>query len=523
MPAVRSRSVPNRGAAAVAALAATAAAALALPLATAHADVDPAARAADCDNLFGGTIGDRDLIPAAQIVEAGTTAQWPAAPAGLLPQTVALRGPSETYNTRYQFATRGGDLYVRRASGAADPDGWRVMPLPACLDGHVASISADDDELIALDEQRRVFVMDNALKGPSLFNWSRRYGMPFWQGHGRTLPDHTIAWAWSVLSPAEDRTWVDSAGNDHAVGNDKVSHIWALRTGGQRLTFMDPWLPNDDSYEMCAPRDGRFKSVDMSVSGSSVFVIGRHGDLYTRLYDFDLSGHDDAFFSYSYWPQRKGDKNAPIQLPANGWVHQPKVPGKITSAISIAKTGTRAIHRTLRVEGLDAKGRTGYWQKDITKTRSADWTFHRTGLPLQGRRLTNDPKRDTSALDFGATPGVRYTGTVDGVKLAVARFSVHCTPTQLTLSAGGRTVALTLHSVDALRGEIRTPFLDARPRALYGNVEIPAAARRALAHAPSAIRTLVQTKLKDKRFTTVNLVATNHQLQVTELGWTLHR
>lgn len=521
MRAVRSRPVPTR-AAAVAVLAAASAAALALPIA-ARAAVDPATRAADCDSLFGGTIGDRDLIPASQIPEAGTTAQWPAAPAGLLPKVVALRGPSETYNSRYQFATRDGGLYVRRAAGAADPDGWRAMPLPACLDGHVASISADDDELIALDEQRRVFVMDNALKGPSLFDWSRRYGMPFWQGHGRTLPDKTIAWAWSVLSPAEDRTWRDSAGNDHGVGNDKVSHIWALRTGGQRLTFMDPWLPNDDSYEMCAPRDGRFKSVDLSVSGSTVFVIGRHGDLYTRLYDFDLSGHDDAFFDYSYWPQRKGDKNAPIQLPANAWVHQPKVPGKITSAISVAKSGVGAIHATLRVEGLDAKGRTGYWQKDVTETRSADWTFHRTGLPLKGRRLANDPKRDTSALDFGAMPGVRYAGTVGGVKIAVERFSVHCTPTRLTLSAGGRTVALTLHSVDALRGEVRTPFLDARPRALYGDVEIPADASRALKHAPSAIRALVATKLKDKRFTTVNLVATTHQLDLTELGWTLRR
>ena len=110
-----------------------------------------------------------------------------------------------------------------------DAVGWREVPLPDCLAGRVASISADDDELVAIDADRRVFTMDNALKGPALFNWSRRWGLPFWNGPGRTLPTGVLAWAWSVLSPAEDRTWTDSAGNAHAVGADKVSHIWALR------------------------------------------------------------------------------------------------------------------------------------------------------------------------------------------------------------------------------------------------------------------------------------------------------
>lgn len=520
MPAVPSRNVPIRVVVAVLAAAA------ATVLSTASAAAASAAEPADCATLFGGTVNARNLVPAAQIPEAGTTAAWPAAPKGLLPETVALRGPRETYNSRYQFATRGGDLYVRRAAGAKDPDGWRAMPLPACLDHRVREISADDDELIALDGRRRVFVMDNALKGPALFNWTRRWGMPFWSGGGRALPAHVLAWSWSVLSPAEDRTWRDDAGNDHAVGNDKVSHIWALRDGGQRLTFMDPWLANDDSYEMCAPQGGRFKAINLSASGSTVFVVGRHGDLYTRLFDFDLSGSDAAFFTYTYWPQKRGAADAPIQLPSPAWVHQPKVPGMITSAISVAKTGTGAIHRTLRVEGLDRRGRTGYWEKDVIATRSSDWRFHRTGLPLAGRRLSGDPERDTSRLDLGPAPGVRFAGTLPGgVRVAVDGFSPHCTPSRLTLStkAGGRPLALVLHSVDALRGEVRGPNLDAKPRALYGNVELPAQARRTLARQPTAIRRLVGETLKDKRFTTINLTATAHALTLTELGWTLRR
>jgi hypothetical protein len=286
---------------------------------------------------------------------------------------------------------------------------------------------------------------------------------------------------------------------------------------------MDPWLANDDSYEMCAPRGGRFKAINLSASGSTVFVIGRHGDLYTRLYDFDLSGSDAAFFDYSYWPQRRGDARAPIQLPSPAWVHQPKVPGAITSAISVEKVGTGAIHRTLRVEGLDRRGRTGYWEKDVAQTRASDWRFHRTGLPLAGRRLHGDPARDTSALDLGEAPGVRFTGRAGAVRLAVDGFDPHCSPARLTLSSGGRSVALVLHAVDALRGEIRSPRLDARPRALYGNVEIPPGAARRLRRAPAPIRALVARALHGKRFTTVNHTATAHRLDLTELGWSLRR
>jgi hypothetical protein len=499
--------------------------ALALPLSGSTAVAapqppDPAAREASCATLFGGTVNSRDVVPFAQIPEAGSLAQWPAAPAGLLPARVFLRGATETYNERYAFATRGGDLYVSHAGG--DALGWRAVPLPDCLAGRIASISADDDELVAIDAERRVFTMDNALKGPDRFNWSRRWGLPFWNGPGRTLPTGVLAWSWSVLSPAEDRTWADSAGNAHAVGADKVSHIWALRTGGRRLTFMDPWLASDDSYEMCGPVRSRFRSAGMSASGSTVFVVGRHGDLYTRLFDFDLSGSDAAFFHYSYDPQRRGDASAPIQLPSPAWVHQPKVPGTITSAISVEKAGTGAIHRTLRVEGLDAHGRTGYWEKDIIETTSAAWRFHRTGLPLRGRRLDN-PRRDTTRLGLGAPDDVRFAGSAGGMRIAVEGYNPHCTPSTLKLTAAGRSVDLVLHSVDALRGSIVSPRLDASPRAQYGNVEVPRTVLAHLAEQPAAIRAFITTMLKAQRFTNVSLVVTRSALTVDELRWTLKR
>jgi hypothetical protein len=483
---------------------------------TASAAADP------CGTSLTGTAGARDLLQASAIPEAGTTAALPAAPARLIPPGVApLRGTTDTYNSRYAFAARGGNLYVRH-NAAVDPAGWRTVPLPPCLAGKIMQISADDDELIAIDALRDVYVMDNALKGPAAFNWTNRWGLPFWRGAGRTLPRGVLAWSWSVLSPAEDRTWSDPAGNAHVVGADKVSHIWALRTGGQRLTFMDPWLAPDDSYEMCGPDRGRFRAVNLSASGSTVFVIGARGDLYTRLFDFDLSGSDPAFFHYTYdrQPHRAGVDTAPIQLPSAGWVHQPKVPGAITSAISVAKTGTGSVHRVLRVEGRDARGRDGYWQKDVT---ARTWRFHRTGGPLTGRRLLN-PQRDTSRVGRGAAADVRFSGGAGaGLGVSVEDFNVHCSPARLVLRAGGKTTTLLLHSADALRGNVQPAGLAATPRAEYGAVEVPAAVLAHRAQLPAAIKGYISDRLHDQRFTTVDLTATTHALTLTQLGLTLRR
>ena len=135
--------------------------------------------------------------------------------------------------------------------------------------------------------------------------------------------------------------------------------------------------------------------------------------MFTRLYDFDISGHDAIFFKYSYEDQRGKGDSAPIQLPAAGWVRQPKIPGAITSAISIHKVGKATVHRTMRVEGIDAGGRTGYWEKDVTALGAGAWSFHRTALPLAGRRLHN-PRRDTSRRGLGRGQDIRFTRSAPG-------------------------------------------------------------------------------------------------------------
>ena len=322
-----------------------------------------------------------------------------------LPDQVLFRSTHESYNRRYQFALRHGDVFYKsNTAGTGIHEPWARLALPSCLVGRVAGLSVDDDELVVVDADRWIFTMDGATLDPTAFNWSMRWGRPFWTGAGRTLPHHVRDWEWSVLSQVEDGTWQDTAGNRHQVGDGKVSHIWMLRGDGHRLTFIDPWLPPDQSYEMCGPHRGRFRSAALSVSGSTVFVIGHHGDLYTRLYDFDIAGDDPVFFDYSYADQRHRS-NPVIQLPSPQWVRQPKIPGTVTDRISIEKHGRGAVHRTLRVEGRH-HGRTGYWHKDITAAR---WSFTPTGDRLVGRVLDN-PARDTSALGLAPSSDRRYSG-----------------------------------------------------------------------------------------------------------------
>ena len=433
-----------------------------------------------CKSLQGGTAGLPDHVPADSGAE--PPASWPEAPEGLLPAAVHLRTPTQSFNRLYEFVLESGRIYAR-ARESTGP--WRQMPLPLCFDGRVASISVDDDELIALDTARRIYTMDNALKDASSFNWTNRWGTPFWTGPGYTLPGGVKAWSWSVISPLEDESWIDPAGNRTDIGSGKVSHIWGLRRGGQRLTFWDPWLPLDESYEMCGPHRGRFKAVNLSASGSFIFVIGRRGDLFTRFYDFDISGHDPVFFNYSYEDQRGKGDGSPIQLPAARWVEQPKIRGAITREISIHKTDTGSIHRILRVEGK-RRGKTGYWERDVADARRKGWTFHPTGLPLAAERLRN-PRRDTSARGLGRSEDRRYGD--------LRRFNVYCSPARIRKD--GR--KLVLHHVDGLRQQVRGRGLDDVPRTQYGAIE------------------------ENGKFTDVTVQATRDEVTIEELGWTFSR
>src|SRR3546814_18643416 len=66
-----------------------------------------------------------------------------------LPAQVFLRTDTETFNRRYQFALRDGEVWFKSntaVTGIGQP--WAAVPMPACLAGSLIGISADADEKI---------------------------------------------------------------------------------------------------------------------------------------------------------------------------------------------------------------------------------------------------------------------------------------------------------------------------------------------------------------------------------------
>lgn len=474
---------------------------------------------ARCAELAGGTAGTREVegVPPREPDEGNPAKAGdpPVAPASL-PDRVDFRGPRQTFNRRYEFVVARGTIWYRshaEVTGIHEP--WAKLDVPTCFDGTVQSISADDDEMVVVGKDRWIYTLDGILGDPAYFTWTLRWGPPFWTGSGRRLPLHIRAWSWSVVSQIEDRTWRDDAGNDHPVGDFKVSHIWTLGRDGRRLTYLDPWLPRDTSYEMCSPHRGRFRSVGMSASGSTVFVIGRRGDMFTRLYDFDISGADSVFFDYAYENQR-GRQDPAIQLPSPAWQEQPKIPGVVTDRISIHKVGTRSLHRTLRVEGR-RKGRTGYWHKDITARR---WRFTPTGEPLRGSILRN-PARDTSSRGLLRSEDRRYVGASGSARITVPDFNVYCSPARVRVWLGtNERFSLRLHTVDAIRQDTRGRGLDAEPRLVQGTIEVPARLRRSK---DPDIRSFLESLGPSGRFVDADIDATLSRLEFRDQGWTLRR
>ncbi len=158
----------------------TIAAALLAGAPSALAGTPPSSRCAEL--LPGGTANTPDPVRAGPA--APLPGSWSPGPRGL-PDDVHLRNTTTTYNRLYEFTLAGGDLFARRRS---TDERWRQVPLPDCLDGRLHGISADDDEMIGLDGERNVYTMDNALKNPALWNWTKRWGPVMWSGDGFALP-----------------------------------------------------------------------------------------------------------------------------------------------------------------------------------------------------------------------------------------------------------------------------------------------------------------------------------------------
>lgn len=463
-----------------------------------------------------------------------------------LPDDVWFKGNRQSFNNVYYAAVENGAIWIkpnRQMTGINQP--WQAIPLPAGLDGEVSEIAFDDEHILALNRHREVFTLWNGLDAPETFRWQKAWGLPFWHGRGITLPEHFKKWDFSVVSPRLDEYYVDPAGHHLPVGVAKVSHIIAINPDGRNVSYNDPWLPTDWSYEICGPERGRFPIHAASASGSTTLVMGQFGDMYTRIYDFDLSGHDDLFkYSYEDQTQARHIPKLPqplyvllnaTQLPAYPWVKQPKVPGRITNRLSIHKIGKGVVNRILRVEGWDAAGESGFYEKEMTDARSEGWVFHPTHAPIEGEEVFNPPEdisgqtllpSEDMAFTRAAPTGLWARLRHDDWSAEATDFNRYCSPATLTLTdRNGETLALTLHHLDRIRVTPGERGIGAKTLRQAGALEIPQQVWEHRQQLPITFRQLLDRHFKNSRFRDIRLKVDERQLKITAKGlsWALAR
>ncbi len=381
-----------------------------------------------------------------------------------LPEDVVFRSLTQTFTSGQAFVLRDGRVYVRPARDGRVVAGrpWRVLTLPACLDGRVAALSADRYLLLATTADGQIYSHDTIDTDASPERWTVRWGPFFWTGLGMRLWGDVRTWSTSEID--SDQFVRDRAGRDHhAVG---AATLYALRGDGRRITYLDPWLPNDESREVCGPRRGTVPLATISASGSTVLAVSRRGELFTRMYDFDISGANTVFTSYT-WDPAAGNGDARWQLPAPGWVRHARPPGRFTDKVTLLTTGLQAADRLLRVAGRDRRGRPGWWEKPLA---ARAWAFVAARGVLGGRWLPLAGRAAEVAPDDR-----RYAGSIGGAPAELLDFNAQCSPAVLRVHVADDAVLdLEVHSHDGLRQEPRAAGLDDVPREYNGALMVPA-------------------------------------------------
>lgn len=431
-----------------------------------------------------------------------------------LPEQVLMSGTQESHTDAYYFAVRQGRIYIKAnevATGTREP--WRTLLLPRCLDGHVTELSADATTLVALDEARWLYTLDMKKSNPQGLGWTRRWGPVLWMDFGMQMFADVVHWAASDLSPGANPTYTDSAGRQAKVAG--ILTVYTLRADN-RLTYLDPWLPSDESREVCPPENGQLLMAGLAGSGSTVMVVGRNGEIYTRLYEFDVSGGNTVFLDYS-WQDQDGVASPKAQLPAPDWRHHPRIPGTFTNRLSIRQVPGGTDHRIMRVEGRDSAGRTGYWQRDIADAASVAWKFVITDEPLRGTVLP------LSEPHFTAVEAYAYSGTLDGYPAVIRAFQPYCSPASLQMDIAGSPLTLTLHSTDGLRQLRRARGLDGTPHNYRGAVEVSAQTWAQRAKMPQPVQDFLSSRFGDNRILQTPLTATRQTLQILQPCWKLTR
>ena len=354
---------------------------------------------------------------------------------------VFVKTATETFDHKFYYIIREGKVYFKPI-GASHSSCWKEIPFAKTA----TYISADGDNLIVLDQNRRVnYAKTNAIDFHfTEDSWEVTSFKMQWQKDWFNMD--LVAPIVNFFKPAglypmegarnvamshkgDTLYYTDTAGKKHPDPFVGVTTVYQLDPSGTRILFADPWLSNHFHNEITGPEEGRFIAESMDASGSTLFLIQRAKDangkeiqkMYTRFADFDSIGAN-PLLPATY--DRNNTKPLVRILPGEDWLEQPSIVlegrARLTKQIAITQTGRGQNQRQLRVEGTDSSGCAGYYHKMIyAKT----WSFERTNHDIAADAFL-PAEQSGSGLQLGPQIAHDYQGSVqtkDGVFPAVLR------------------------------------------------------------------------------------------------------
>ncbi|MCL2833233.1 MAG: hypothetical protein FWD78_08690 [Treponema sp.] len=430
---------------------------------------------------------------------------------GTFPEAVYIKTRTQTFNSYHYYILDKGLIWYKSiyssSSGSPDSPGsgpkeWTLftetgLPHNAESPGFketdfISEISADADELVAVSKEGNFYryCFDSILTR-SANVWFDRQG---WPAEEQLYFDRRTAanLAWALGKRNKQVLYQDDIfGNQHNNGLLEIATTYVLLEDGQEICYADSGLPSDFSRNFIGPQRGTFKSVSLSASGSTMFVINKAGEMYTRLVDFDTSGSNPMGFQYTYVPfkseltgaESASNNLSPWALPAEDWRLQPKInlTGKaaITGRITILQNGQGNSARELRVAGIDQDGQTGYWSKQIFDDV---WQFKKAPLNFSQDEILVTAETENSSGQRGPSmdksySGYRWTGSREDntMQYCIPDFNILEGDCRLQINWRGETCTLKLFPVEMWTYVTRDylPGRNGPPKMFLTTLEIP--------------------------------------------------
>ena len=213
---------------------------------------------------------------------------------GFMPPQIFVSTQTQAFLTGHQFTIYNGRIWAKEDGQTQ----WALFlgtGLPFFsrgerLSGHewfetpkeIVEIAADGDTIFAFDSENhmyRCYTQTATVDKP--FEWHDDFG---WPKRIQLIKDENFkkARAWGIGVRRRDILWyTDIFGHDHHYGTMGLETIYMLSENGQEIRFTDSGLPCSFSKTILGPERGSFVAENMSVSGSTLFLINNAGEMYT--------------------------------------------------------------------------------------------------------------------------------------------------------------------------------------------------------------------------------------------------